>query len=75
MSEKLPKLTRGEIDAIGKTLALSKSLKMEKAISRLNPAYEEESKMHSTIQKFDDGVMVGSLENKEKTKKSLKKGK
>lgn len=51
MSEKLPKLARGEIDAIGKVLALGKSLKMEKAISRLNPAYDEDSKMHSSISK------------------------
>ena len=35
MSEKMPHLTKGEIDAIGQTLALKKSLEAEKSLSKL----------------------------------------
>lgn len=51
MKNKMPHLNKAEIKAIGQTLALQKSIKMEKALSRINPAYEEETTQHSSLAK------------------------
>lgn len=65
MSERLPHLTKGEIDAIGQVIALSKNVQMEKAMKKLNKEYSAYEPMHSytefksekPVQKFDDVVM------------------
>jgi hypothetical protein len=45
MKSRMPNLTKGEIIAIGQTIALNKSTKMEKALERVAPS------MHSSIAK------------------------
>jgi hypothetical protein len=65
MSERLPNLTKGEIDAIGQVLALSKTMRMEKALKKLAKQYSAYEPMHSytefksekPVEKFDDVVM------------------
>lgn len=59
MKKKLPNLNKAEIKAIGQTLALQKSMKIEKALSRINPAYEEETGVHSKISKGITGHEKG----------------
>lgn len=51
MKSKMPHLAEGEIDAIGKTLALKRSVTLEKALSRINPAYQETAHKGSHIKK------------------------
>ena len=80
MQKRLPSLTRGEIDAIGQSLALGKSLKMEKVMSRLNSGYKDNNSasdiaQRSAMEKFDDAVMDAPMAQKEKSSKTLKKGK
>lgn len=58
MKKKLPHLSKAEIKAIGQTLALQKSIKLEKALSRISPAYEEETTMHSSVKKTTDIMMA-----------------
>jgi hypothetical protein len=48
MTKRLPKLTRGEIQAIGQTLVLSKSLKAEKALKKMSAA---QNYQHSYVAK------------------------
>lgn len=62
MKSRLPHLTKGEIKAIGQTLALQKSMKLEKALSRINPAYEEETTQHSSVRKTTDIMMASGTE-------------
>jgi hypothetical protein len=54
MKKRLPHLTKAEVKAIGQTLALQKSLKLEKALSRINPAYQEEETEHSSVRKEEE---------------------
>lgn len=63
MQKRLPHLNKAEIKAIGQTLALHKSMKLEKALSRINPAYEEETTQHSSVRKTTD-IMMASEKNK-----------
>lgn len=44
MQKKMPKLAMGEIDAIGKTLALKKSIEQERALAKIMPQDESLSK-------------------------------
>lgn len=54
MQKKLPHMAMGEIDAIGKVMALKKSMTMEKALSRINPAaYQEDNHSGSSVKKTD----------------------
>jgi len=64
MSHRLPHLTKGEIDAIGQVLALSKTLQMERSLRKLNKQYSAYEPIHSytvknekPVEKFDDVVM------------------
>jgi hypothetical protein len=53
MAKRMPSLTRAEIQTIGKTIALSKSIKAEKKLSKLTKESASQNYMHSYIAKSE----------------------
>jgi hypothetical protein len=59
MSKKMPHLTKGEVQAIGQCLALSKAMKLEKSLSRMSPDYSGDYKAQSYVNKAEDELLKG----------------
>lgn len=49
MVERMPHLSKGEVDAIGQVLALNKAMAMEKAMAKLNKIYAPAAPIHSFL--------------------------